>query len=931
MKMAAPSDELDLLSEDIHLLGDILGKVIRQQAGIGVFDLVERTRSLAKTRRSDPEDGRLEQYLAELVSQLDLAQAENIARAFTTYFELINLAEENHRVRVLRRREREAHPQPPGETIAKAIATLRSQGMTEAEMADLLDRLQIELVFTAHPTEAKRRSVSSKLRHIARILAALERHDPLPAEREQMEEEILANVEALWLTERSRTRKPEVTDEVRSGLHYFENAIWDVLPQIYQIMDEALARYYPNLTPPGRFLMFGSWIGGDRDGNPNVTTPVTAETFRLHRGLAVERHRKMAQQLSRFLSFSRRLLPPDETLLDNIVHGEQTEHVTYLGQRYPQEPYRIYASWLADELREASEEDQVKQRLLGVDVGPLPTMRTRQHLLEHLELFTESLQAGGAANVVVTQLQPFLDQARIFGLHTARLDIRQFSDVHTAVLTELCLHFGYHDDYATLGPDERTELLTHLLAEPVPELGSLDEFSPPTAENLALFQTIARAVEYYGPDITGPYIISMTRGVDDMLAVLLLASWVGLCLREDNPVEGLAIAPLFETREDLDNAPAVMEALFTHPVYSRHLQALGKKQMIMIGYSDSNKDAGYLAANWELFQAQERLVEICEKHEVTMTLFHGRGGTVARGGGAVSRNILAQPAGSINGRIRLTEQGEVIEEHYGHPDIARRHLEQVTHAVLLASTAGYNRQNTPRPEWRETVAELAAVAHQSYRRFIYETPDLLTYWQQATPIKEIGQLRIGSRPARRQSNDPLAGLRAIPWGFSWMQSRHGLPGWYGLGEALQAYATDGERLERLREMYREWIFFRVLIDNAQMALGKADMGIARLYAGLVEDEKIREQIFGEILAAYERTCQWVLSVTGQLDILDNARTLKHSIERRNPYVDPLNFIQVELLRHLRALPDRDSEEAQAVLEVIFLTINGIAAGLKNTG
>jgi phosphoenolpyruvate carboxylase len=423
----------------------------------------------------------------------------------------------------------------------------------------------------------------------------------------------------------------------------------------------------------------------------------------------------------------------------------------------------------------------------------------------------------------------------------------------------------------------------------------------------------------------------MSKGADDVLVVLLLARWVGLCLREDDQPEGLSIAPLFETREDLENAPGVMAALFTHPVYGRHLQACGKKQVIMVGYSDSNKDAGYLAANWELYQAQETLVDVCEEHEVTLTLFHGRGGTVARGGGPVGRTIMAQPAGSVGGRIRITEQGEIIEERYGNPDIARRHLEQVTYAVLLASSPHYKEQNTPRKEWRQTMDRLAKFAHHTYRTFIYDTPDLLTYWQQATPIKEIGKMRIGSRPARRASSDPLAGLRAIPWGFSWMQSRHGLPGWFGIGEAIQGYAADTERLEMLREMYHQWVFFRALIDNAQMALGKADMGIARLYSGLVEDEAIRETIFNQILSSYHLASDWVLQVTGQMGILENARTLKHSIERRNPYVDPLNFIQVNLLRKLRSMPDQESPEANELLEVIFLTINGIAAGLKNTG
>ncbi|MFZ0543963.1 MAG: phosphoenolpyruvate carboxylase [Candidatus Promineifilaceae bacterium] len=928
--MASPREELDLLSQDIHLLGDILGKVIRQQVGMQVYEMVETTRFLAIDNRKNPDESYIEPYLAELVGGMALADAENVARAFTTYFELINLAEENHRVRVLRRREREAYPNPPGETIDDALAHLVRQGVDAKAMEALLERLHIELVFTAHPTEAKRRSVLSKLRDISDILTTLERQNPLPEERRRMGDEILADVEALWLTERSRTRKPEVTDEVKTYLHYLEKSIWDMLPEVYRSLAEALKKHYPDLEMPERFLTFGSWVGGDRDGNPNVTTAVTAETLRLHRGLAVEHHKKVAHNLSRFLSTSKRLLKGGDSVLEAITSRESSEHIAKLGKRYPQEPYRLYASLLTEELGVTSD-DRVRERLLGKAVGDLPKLRTRENLLADLTIFCDSLEAAGAEHIAGTKIQPFLEQVKVFGLHTARLDIRQLSDVHTTILTELCRHFGYHEDYSGLKSAERTALLTTLMEQPSPNLQNLTGLSDQAAESLALFKMLSRAVSFYGADIIGPYIISMARGVDDVLAVLLLARWVGLCLQPGSNTEGLSIAPLFETREDLGNAPGVMTALFTHPVYGRHLRALGNKQMIMVGYSDSNKDAGYLAANWELYQAQETLVDVCEKYGVTLTLFHGRGGTVARGGGPVGRTIMAQAAGSINGRIRITEQGEVIEERYGNPEIARRHLEQVTYAVLLASAPTYKEQNTPRPEWRKAMDELARTAHQTYRSFIYKTPDLLTYWQQATPIQEIGKMRIGSRPARRPSSDPFAGLRAIPWGFSWMQSRHGLPGWYGLGEALQAYSADDGGLEMLREMYREWVFFKALIDNAQMALGKADMGIARLYSGLVESDAIRETIFGKIQAAYERTCDWVLQVTGQKSIMENARTLKHSIERRNPYVDPLNFIQVNLLRQLRAMPDQDSPEAKELLEVVFLTINGIAAGLKNTG
>jgi phosphoenolpyruvate carboxylase len=920
--------DLGRLSEDIHLLGNILGKVIRQQAGLATYDLVERTRALAKTRRTDG-DPALGDYLKQLVAGLDLSEAEAVARAFTTYFELINLAEENHRVRVLRTRERQAFPLPPGESIAAAIADLRASGVDDGQMAALLDALHIDLVFTAHPTQPRRRSVLSKLRRIEDCLSDLERKDLLPGEEQALKDEILAEVTALWLTERSRTRRPQVTDEVRTGLHYFDTAIWEVIPEIYARLAEALGQHYPALDVPYRFLSFSSWSGGDRDGNPGVTPAVTAETLRLHRGLAVERHRSSAQHLARFLSLSGRLAPPSARLDAELDAADPSPHVRYLRRRYPQEPYRIHGALLAADLAQASQDDMAR-RLQGEEAGTLPALLTGEQLLQRLRAIGDSLRQGGVSSIVDTRMVPFEVQARVLGLHTARLDIRQDSDAHTAALDELLGKLGIHQGYADLTRDARLELLTEWLGRPGPDLDGVAGLSPATEEALALLRLLSRAAAWYGPDTLGPYVVSMTRGPDDLLALLLLGYWHQLCLCDDGH-ERMTLTPLFETRADLSSARETMAALFANPAYERHLNALGRRQMIMIGYSDSNKDAGYLAANWELYQAQEQLALVCRQHQVSLTLFHGRGGTVARGGGPVGRVIMAQPPGTIEGRIRFTEQGEVIEERYGNPAVARRHLEQVTHAVLRASAPGYAERNAPRPAWREAMEALAASAFRAYRALIHETPDTLEYWQGATPIREINRLRIGSRPARRHSEDLFSGLRAIPWGFSWMQSRHGLPGWYGLGQALQAYAQDDLRLDQLREMYREWVFFRSLIDNAQMALGKADMSIAGLYASLVDDVPLRQRVFGHILASYQETVQRVLQVAGQREILERSSTLKHSIERRNPYVDPLNFVQVELLRRLRALPDPEGAEAVELLEAVFLTINGIAAGLKNTG
>jgi phosphoenolpyruvate carboxylase len=932
--MAESREPWDLLSDDIHLLGDILGRVIRRQSGVATFELEERIRALTKARRMDADDPHIDAAIDSLIEGLDVAEAELVARAFTVYFELINLAEERHRVRVLRQREREVHPRPLQESLAAAVAELHQKGLDEFEMAHLLQGLHIELVLTAHPTQAKRRTVLSKLRRIAQALADLDVPDLLPAERREILGQMTAEVTSLWLTDRSRTDQISVTDEVRTGLYYFDTTLWDVVAQIYAGMDRSLKEHYPKLSPPARFLTFGSWIGGDRDGNPNVTAAVTAETLRLHRGLAVERHRGMARQLNRSLSVSDELVDVSPELLEALSSaGEsESEHVAYLRRRYPSEPYRLLLAVLGADLADASAGDMVS-RLKGLSNPPL-RLRQMKDLLGPLHLIDRTLRHSGMADIADADLARMLHQANVFGLHVARLDLRQYSDYHTAVLNDLLSILGLHGGYGELDGPGQAAVLTSLLEQPAPDLAHLSEAptTDDTRDTLELFTILRRAIDFYGREPIGPYIVSMTHGPEDILAVLLLAHWHGICLREEGETEGVAIAPLFETREDLQAAPEMMADLFEHPAYGRHLARIGRQQTIMIGYSDSNKDAGYLAANWELYQTQEALAETCRRHGVAMMLFHGRGGTIARGGGPANRAIQAQPPGTVNGRVRITEQGEIIDERYGNPAVARRHLEQVVHAVMMASVpTHYGRQTRVQPDWRSAMEEMTGMSYRAYRKLIYNTPALLDYWQQATPIHEISQMRIGSRPARRGNGAAFATLRAIPWGFSWMQSRHVLPGWYGVGIAMDQYGSTLERIKRLQAMYLEWPFFRVVIDNAQLALAKADMGIARLYAGLVEDELVRETIFGQIEAAFRQTCDWVLRITDQRELLDNDPVLQRSVRQRNPYVDPLNFVQVCLLRRLRTLPDQGGAEWRRTLEAIFLTVNGIASGLKNTG
>lgn len=927
-------DQHSLISANVHLLGDTLGEVIRQQAGQALFELEEKVRTLAKKRRQEEDNLEVEQALMALIDNLSREEKEDIARAFTVYFELINLAEEHHRMRVLRERERQAGREPLKESIAGAIATFHRQGVDAQTLAQLLADLQIELVFTAHPTEARRRTILSKLRRIAGYLDQLDFPDLLSsAQEDDLNAALRAEVTALWVTERSRTMQPTVTDEVRTGLYYLQTTIWEVVPQIHRALTNALKQYYPTLPPPQRFLSFGSWMGGDRDGNPNVTTSVTAETIYFHHRLAAERHSQVARALDRSMSISNRLVEPSPellSLLEELSQGRVSDHVAYLQERYPNEPYRLIFSMLADKLDQLARSD-VRDKLLG-PTAPVGLVVSQDEILKPVEIVDRSLRASGLPGIADTNLQQFHQQLQTFGLHAARLDIRQYSSYNTQVLDEILRQLNYADAYAQLSSAERTKLLSHLLEQWPPDLNHLSDLSPQATETLALFKLLRRVVKLYGPDFIGPYIVSMTKGADDILAVLLLARWAGLCLPPGaGGEEGLALVPLFETRSDLEAGPTIMAELFTHPGYAHHLERLKQRQTIMIGYSDSNKDAGYLTAKWELFRAQEALADCCRHYNIHLTLFHGRGGTIARGGGPANRAIMAQPPGTVAGRIRITEQGEVIDERYGRPAIARRHLEQLLHAVLMASLPGQNSPAPPPEAWRRLMEELSQTSYQTYCRLIYETPELVEYWQQATPIWEISQLQIGSRPARRSNSSEITDLRAIPWNFGWMQSRHVLPGWYGLGSALEAHLAQAGGLAQLQEIYHQWPFFQEVINNAQLSLGKADMGIARLYAGLVENERVRELIFNDILAEFQRTSRTIEQIVGRETAEEKGWDVQRSIRLRNPYVDPLNFIQVSLLRQLRRLPDPAGPEAQIILKAILLSVNGIASGLKNTG
>jgi phosphoenolpyruvate carboxylase len=898
------------LSQNIHLLGDLLGQVISELESPAIFETEERIRALAKARRSG--DALAAEQLYKEVSILPNEGARVIAAAFAAYFDLVNLAEENQRVQALRQREEASYPEPVQESVGEALGILKERGVTREQMSAMLEELSVELVLTAHPTEARRRTVLSKTERITQLLHLINRDSISPRERDESVKSLHAEISTLWLTDRARADTLTVTDEVRTGLYYVDAYLWNSIPRMYADLERAIEKYYPGLNVPHGWLKLASWIGGDRDGNPYVTSEVTAETLRLHRGLAVENHRRMFQDLGRRLSVSSNRIPPPSALMEWIERQRPfPPHVAYIEGRYAAEPYRLILALLTDDLAEASNED-MKTHLLGQ--YPHRARMDANHLLEPLELIASALPS----NIADDELQTALQKIRVFGLHVARLDIREDSGRLNAALSEVLRALKLESDFENLPSNEREKLLARLLNEPTPNLSKQPGVTSATAETWALFQLIARTHDIYGTDLLGPIVISMTHAAADVLTVLLLAKWAG-CKTIPR------IAPLFESIQDLRDASVILELLFTSEVYRHHLKSHNDEQMVMIGYSDSNKDGGYLMANWSLYQAQEQITNTAKKHGVKLTIFHGRGGTIARGGGPANHAIRAQPAGSINGRFRVTEQGEIIASRYANPDLAHRHLEQIANAVILASAL---QQEEPIPvQWRNALDEMSKTAQRAYRALIYETPGFIEFWESATPLDEIKRLHIGSRPASRTKLGAVNQIRAIPWVFSWMQSRFNLPGWYSLGTGL-ASIND---LSLLKDMYGGWSFFRTMLNNSEMSLLKADMDISTLYVSLVPDKNLAHEIFNSIRTEYERTSETVLAISGHTTLLELEPVTQQAIQLRNPYVDPLNYIQVETLRRLRALSDQESEEAKSLREVMALTINGIAAGLRNTG
>jgi phosphoenolpyruvate carboxylase len=912
----------DALSEQVHRLGTLLGETLIEQEGRALFDRVEEIRTLAKAHRAG--DGAAGLRLLERIESLPLAEARGVVKAFAAYFQLVNLAEEEERIRILRRRAHEVQTrgEPMGETIAAAVRLLREEGVPADEVQALVGRLLVMPVFTAHPTEAKRRTVLTKLGRIADTLRQLDFASPTPDEQAALIDLVREEVVSLWQTEETRHQRLEVMDEVINGLYYFETTLFDLVPVLRRRLRQALEREYPgHAFPVPVFLRFASWIGGDRDGNPHVTARVTEAALREHKSTALRLYQTAMDRMRGLLS-SALSLGVTEALRASLEEDEALfpEDMRRAAERYPRQPYRQKMALVYRKLGATIEESP---RAWRHEYRPRPgTYATAATFVADLAVVREGLRAHRGERLAEGRLGVLREQAETFGFHLASLDLRQHAQRHEAALQEVFARYGLAGDYASLPEERKVELVGRELASPRPLAPAELDFSEETNETLLTFRVAKRAQVRLGPAAVGVYIVSMARGASDVLAALLLA-------RDAGCADGLDIVPLFETVRDLHNAPTIMTTLFTSPAYAPHLARRDRGQPVMIGYSDSNKDAGYVTANWELQRAQRTLADVCRGHGVSLLLFHGRGGSVGRGGGPTNRAILAQPKDSVAGRLRLTEQGEAITNRYASRDLAERHLEQLVHAVLVTSLSRERPDPVREAQWHSLMTTVSAAAEASYRALVHARPALVRYFHAATPVDEIAFLHLGSRPARRKPGLDISDLRAIPWVFAWTQSRVNLPAWYGLGTAVAGWAGgEDSRWRDLSAAYRDWPFFRTLVDNAQLSLRKADLLIAEVYSSLARPADC-EEVFPHLRAEYELTKKTIERVTGQADLLDNEPWLQRSIRLRNPYIDPMNYAQVALLRRLRAEPE--GPDAAALRDAVLLSVNGIAAGLRNTG
>jgi len=908
------------LRDDIRLLGRLLGETLAEQEGKDVFDLVERIRLLAirQHRGDDPEArAEMETSLRELPREI----TSQVVRAFSYFSHLANIAEDQHHLRRARTNAQSGSPPREG-SLAFALRRAMACGIEATRLVRFFSAARVCPVLTAHPTEVQRKSILDCEWEISRLLDLRDRLAMTPDECDAYDESLRRLVLRLWQTRMLRWTKLSVMDEVNNALSFYDTTFLHELPRLYNVVEDHLAASVPGWPaewelPP--FLRPGSWIGGDRDGNPFVTAEVLENALRAQGRKALGFHLEELHRLGEELSTTTSLIPVPALLTDLAAQSpDRNPHTA-------DEPYRraiagFYAR-LADTARALCDLQAPRP-----PVAEAPPYRSAEELSADLDLLDRSLRSHKAALLARGKLRRLRRAVSLFGFHLAPLDLRQNSDVHARTVAEMLAVARPGIDYSVMSEKARVALLLEELATPRPLAPLSVQYSQETRGELQIFRNARSIHERYGRGAIENVIISKTDSVSDLLEVAVLLKEVGML----RPMQGALdanIVPLFETIEDLANASSIMDTLLGLPYYNWLLASRGAMQEVMLGYSDSNKDGGFLMSAWALYRAEIGLTRVFERHGITLRLFHGRGGSVGRGGGPSYQAILAQPQGAVQGQIRITEQGEVIAHKYANPELGRRNLEVLAAATLEATLLPHE-HDAPRPQFLEAMEEMARHAYSAYRAMVYETPGFERYFWESTVISEIAGLNIGSRPASRKKSTAIDDLRAIPWVFSWAQCRLMLPGWFGFGTAVERWIGEhGESgAALLREMAAEWGFFRTLLSNVDMVLGKTDVVIAERYSSLVKDAALRDAIFPRLTDEWRRSVQALKAITGQAELLDLNPLLKRSIRNRFPYIDPLNYLQVELLRRHRA-----GETDERVQRGIHLTINGIAAGLRNSG
>jgi phosphoenolpyruvate carboxylase len=891
------------LRDDVRILGTLVGDLLKDQGGDELFELVENARLRSIRRRENNE--KTGEELADLVKNLDLSLAMEVIRAFSTYFQMVNTAEKVHRIRRRREYLQEYGQYQPG-GLEETLLKLKAAGLDINALKKLFAQLRIEPVFTAHPTEPTRRTILRKEQNIVRRLIDMLNPTMTAQETYVCLQNIRLEMTTGWQTNEHPSEKMSVADELEHVLFFMTDVLYKAMPPFYEDIESAIGRVYgqegQNVSIPG-IVRFASWVGGDMDGNPNVNAKTIRSTLARQRSLILDLYYRECASISGKLSQTTSRIGIDPQIMQKIDHYRGMFQPAYhaVPARHREMPYRVYLRLIQARLQ-ATYDDEA-----------YPYERPSQ-LFDDIKIIAESLSANKGEHAGLFSVNRLLRRIETFGFHFLTLDVRQDALVLRRVVGEL---LG-DDGWLEREPEDRLERIVGAIRsrDSVPETQSVL-----ARKTLAVFQAIAFCRRKYGKGAIGPFIVSMTQGADDILSVLLLANWSELHNRRDEVP--LDISPLLETVDDLKRGSQILEDMLNNELYRAHLRQRSDRQTVMIGYSDSNKDSGLASARWELQNAQVDLVKIVTERNIELHLFHGRGGTISRGGGKTHTAVLGAPPGTVNGRLRVTEQGEIINEKYGLRGIALRTLEQMTGSVALATAIPEHRGND-KAEWHDMMQVIADVSREKYRKLIFDTPGFYDYFRLATPVDLIERMRIGSRPASRRDGNGVENLRAIPWVFAWTQNRLMLPGWYGVGSGIAA-ACEKFDDDAFREMFREWYFMRAMTSDAEMVLAKADLGIAMLYSELAGE--LHNEFFPMIEKEFELTRDLILKYTDQEALLEGDFTLQRAIMLRNPYVDPMSLMQVDLLRRWRAT----NREDQDLFDTLLASINGIAQGLQNTG